>query len=280
MFGFEPFEMRLEKTVEVHNTVPENKFDKILRIRLLSELVTPEQVLKDISEFVKKHAGNERVAVIFDLDSTLFCVSPRTQFILRELAEDPEFSSKFSRESEVLKSIEILATDWGIRSALQRTQMQSTPEFVDTVRRRWRERFFSSHHLDKDILYPSALEYVTHLKNLGAEILYLTGRNSGYMREGTVRTLARHGFPLKADENLIMKPSDVQADESYKATVLKDLITKYDHIWFFENEPVIIELVRAQVPQVRLVFVDSVHAGRANPPSDLPTVKANYFFKE
>jgi phosphoglycolate phosphatase-like HAD superfamily hydrolase len=242
--------------------------------------VTPEQVLKDISDFVKKHAASERVAVIFDLDSTLFCVSPRTQFILRELASKPDFAGRFAREAEVLKNIEILATDWGIRSALVRTRMTSSLEFVDFVRQYWREHFFSNHHLDKDILYPSALEYVNHLNRLGADILYLTGRATGPMREGTLKALATHGFPLKSEDRLIMKPSDVQADETFKATALKELILKYDHIWFFENEPVIIELVRASVPQVKMVFVDSVHAGRAQPPSDLPVVKADFTFKE
>jgi predicted secreted acid phosphatase len=153
-------------------------------------------------------------------------------------------------------------------------------EFVDFVRQYWREQFFSSRHLDKDILYPSALEYVNHLHSLGAEIHYLTGRSAGKMREGTLQSLARHGFPLKSEDRLIMKPSDVQADETFKATVLQELVAKFDHIWFFENEPLIIELVRASVPQVKMVFVDSVHAGRAQPPSDLPVVKADFTFDQ
>jgi predicted secreted acid phosphatase len=193
---------------------------------------------------------------------------------------EPEFAARFQREAEVLKNIEVQPGDWGIRTALTRTQLTSTPEFIDTVRRRWRERFFSSNHLHHDILYPSAVEYVTHLQNLGAEILYLTGRSSGPMREGTLAELRRHGFPLISEDNLFMKPSDVEADESFKATVLKDLVRKYDHVWFFENEPLIIALVRAQVPQVRMVFVDSVHAGRAAKPTDLPTIVPDYRLKE
>jgi hypothetical protein len=240
------------------------------------KVVTPSQVLKDISNFVKTHSAAGPVAVVFDLDSTLFCVSPRSQLILRELAADPEFAKLHSAEAEVLKSIEVRAEDWGIRSALMRTQMPVEIEVLNKIRLYWRERFFSSRHLDADLLYPSALEYVQHLKSLGADILYLTGRATGTMREGTLRNLHQRGFPLESEDKLLMKPSDVEADESFKATVLKDLVLKYDHVWFFENEPLIIELVRAQVPQVKMVFVDSVHAGRALPPKDLPTVKPDF----
>lgn len=96
------------------------------------------------------------------------------------------------------------------------------------------------------------------------------------MRPGTIRALQAWGFPYLADSKLIMKPSQVQTDENFKGLILKDLSRQYDHIWFFENEPVIIELVRPLVPQVRIVFMNTVHAGRAQNPSDLPTITGDF----
>lgn len=229
--------------------------------------------LLEISEFVKNHA---KVAVIFDLDSTLFCVSRRTQAILRDLAVQPEFKQIDAELSEILKNIEILPTDWGIRAALERAKVPGPRERFLKVRDFWRSHFFTNNYLHHDVIYPSANEYVRHLHELGADILYLTGRNEGNMKTGTIQMLQHWGFPYFSDSKLFMKPNEVLSDEGYKVTVLKDLVQKFDHIWFFENEPVIIEQVRAAVPQVHIVFVNSVHSGLAQPPTDLRTIDTNY----
>jgi hypothetical protein len=232
--------------------------------------------LVDISRFVEQEAKNSKVAVIFDLDSTLFCVSPRTQAILRKLGRAPDFEEKYGEASEILRDIEVLPTDWGIRTVLQRQKLQPTEELIHEIRDYWRSRFFSGHYLDQDTIYPSANEYVRHLHDLGAQILYLTGRGEAQMREGTKKMLERWGFPFFDDSRLFMKPSDVQTDEGFKAVVLKNLVERYDHIWFFENEPVIIQQVRDLVPKVRVVFVNSVHSGRQTAPLDLPTIGMSY----
>jgi hypothetical protein len=229
--------------------------------------------LLEISDFVKMHP---KTSVIFDLDSTLFCVSPRTQAILRELSSRPEFQQGHRELSEILRTIEVLPTDWGIRSAMERAGAKGTLDLFMRVRDFWHAHFFTNRFLEHDTIYPSANEYVKHLHSLGAEILYLTGRNDGAMREGTVKMLKRYGFPYFDDSRLYMKPNDVLSDEGYKVTVLKELIKERQHIWFFENEPVIIEQVRVALPQIRIVFVNSVHAGRAHPPKDLPTIGMSY----
>jgi len=96
------------------------------------------------------------------------------------------------------------------------------------------------------------------------------------MKSGTIRMLQHWGFPYFDDSRLYMKPSDVQTDEGFKAELLREIAPLYDHIWFFENEPVIIEQVRSLVPVVRVVYVHSVHSGRAVPPVDLPTIGMSY----
>jgi phosphoserine phosphatase len=232
--------------------------------------------LIQVAEDVETHAKSAKVAVIFDLDSTLFCVSPRIQTILRQLGSDPAFTKAYAKEAELFRDVEVLPTDWGVRTVFQRKQVQPSEDLVRTVRNYWRQHFFSSRFLHVDEIYPSANEYVSHLHELGAEVLYLTGRPDKAMRPGTIKALAQWGFPFFEDSRLIMKPSDVMVDENFKAEVLKELVHKYDYIWFFENEPVIIDLVRVQVPQVRIVYVHSTHSGRADPPKDLPTIGMSY----
>lgn len=232
--------------------------------------------LDQVENFVALHAKNSSVAIFFDLDSTLFCVSPRTQAILRSLAAQENIVSRFENEARLLATLEVLPTDWGVKSALLRTQVQWPHEFLLAIRDYWRKHFFSSDFLHHDLIYPEANSYVSRLSELGASVFYLTGRPRGPMHEGTVQNLERWGFPLPSPDRLLMKPSDTEADESFKALMLKDLSPQFDHVWFFENEPVIINLVRVQVPQVRIIFVNSVHAGREEPPTDLPTITTDY----
>lgn len=235
-----------------------------------------EEPLQVVSDFVKSHAAVEKTAVIFDLDSTLFEVSSRTQAILQKLAGTQEFQSKFGTLSETLRAVEVLPTDWGLKSLLTRYQSLASSDLMSHVRDFWRKHFFSSHFLEHDKIYPFADEYVRHLRDLGAEIYYLTGRPSTAMRPGTLSALKKWNFPLASEDRLLMKPSDVETDEHFKVTALKELVPHFKHVWFFENEPLIIDQVRAEFPQVRIVFVDSVHSGKAAPPVDLPKIGRSF----
>ena len=222
-------------------------------------------------------ALGSRAAVVFDLDSTLFNVSPRTKWILRELAKDPGFQARFAHEAEVLSRAEVLPTDWGVREVLVRHALDgSSLEFFETVRDYWHTHFFASHSLVQDEIYPSANEYVNHLAGLGAHIMYLTGRSEAAMRQGTLEGLRHWRFPLAAESDLMMKPLEVETDEGFKAEVLQKIVPSFERVWLFENEPVIINEVRKRLPLVRVVFMDSTHARRSEAPTDLLRIGMSY----
>lgn len=247
--------------------------------RLIWHILKPvnsRHPLIEVSEHVQIEARRSRVAVIFDLDSTLFNVGPRTQHILRQLGEDHDFRTRFAKVAEILRHIEIQPAEYSVRQVLARRSVESTPELTAAVKAYWSRYFFSNAYLDKDGLYPSANEYVSHLHALGAHILYLTGREDGRMREGTVKVLRQWGFPSFDDSRLLMKATSEELDEHFKVTMLKRLVHEYDHIWFFENEPLIIRDVRTAVPQVHIVYVNSAHSGKAEPPEGLRTVTPDY----
>jgi hypothetical protein len=232
--------------------------------------------LDQVAKFIQAEASHRRVAVIFDIDSTLFSVSPRNEAILRSLAATAEFQQAYPEAAKVLSQVKVLPTDWGVRATVERLNMQVDDQLIETLRKYWRDAFFSNHYLDHDEMYPSASEYVNRLAEMGAEILYLTGRNDRCMRSGTLKGLAKWKFPLRDESLLLMKPDAVEPDEEFKVTALKALLPQYDHIWFFENEPVIIDAVRKSLPSVQIVFVDTVHSGRAEAPKDLLVIQGNY----
>lgn len=218
----------------------------------------------------------EKSLAIFDLDSTLFCVSPRTQAILNSLSKDDDLKLRFPDETPQLAALKVSPLDWGIRSVIVRHQLKGSKEFFSAVREKWADRFFSSEHLEDDIPYPGAVEFVSSLNLLGVEIRYLTGRDRPRMGEGTIRSLNKHGFPLANPDHLHMKPDSNRHDAEFKRDTLMRLIGSARKVWFFENEPVIINLVQKQLPDLKIIFMDSVHSGREQPPQGLPQLNMTF----
>lgn len=230
------------------------------------------QILVKIEEF--KNHGQQTLAV-FDLDSTLFDVSPRVERILLEFAEHPTHRTQFPEQIQLLKDIRTHRKDWGFQNALVRAGLDGHhPEFQEAVREFWYQRFFSNDYLQYDLPYDGAVEYVNTVANLGAEVAYLTGRDVQRMGAGSALTLKHWGFPLDdIQTRLILKPHMSLDDAEFKTGWFAGLPTnQYADVWFFENEPVNIHHLRQQQPQVKVVFFESTHAGKATPPEDIPRI--------
>lgn len=235
--------------------------------------MTPNEILSEILNDYQKHG---KCIAVFDLDSTLFCVSPRSQAILRDLAAETSFEERFPAASHLLSSVEVLPTEYGIKTAMLRSGIAPAPGLVEAVITYWREKFFSNTHMNHDVTYPGAVEFVQRLHQAGVEVYYLTGRNEIKMREGTMRNLKNWNFPNLPLERAIMKPNEADADHVFKEMKLKELAHLAPAVWFFENEPVIVHHVRRELPDVHIVFVDSAHSGKADPPTDLMTVRMDF----
>ena len=242
------------------------------------------QPLVELTGRLRASIQKQATAVLFDLDSTLFCVSPRTEHILRQFGISLRAAGQFERAGQLLGQIDVGPDEYNLRRLLARTGLEEIPELFEQIREYWREHFFSDRHLERDFVYPGAAEYVTKLQAWGAEIFYLTGRPERRMRLGTEKVLADAGFPALIPGQLLMKPQGSEpdqhlSDEHFKVTELKRLALEYKALWFFENEPLIIHDVRALVPDVEIIFVDSVHAGLAAPPEGLTQIKPDYRLK-
>lgn len=239
-----------------------------------------KEIRKQLCELARQRQTEEGVApllAIFDLDSTLFEVSPRSQAILEEFIAHPEAQSRYPEEIVELEKLTIHPLDWGIRPTLERSQIRSTWDFFETVRDFWVERFFNNNYLHHDKLYEGALEFVQELHGAGATIKYLTGRDRERMGEGTLRVLRERMFPIaNPHSHVILKPHSSLEDAAYKVERIRELSKRYDEIWFFENEPVIIHEVRAQLPHVNVVFVETIHSGKADAPKNIPRIKDSF----
>lgn len=209
------------------------------------------EILKVSREFA---AQNLRTLAVFDLDSTLFNVSTRTQKILSEFAE--------LRDEIRLKNIEVRHEDWGIKEAVLRAglDIESDLALLQDLRLFWSEKFFTSEYLHYDVPYMGAISFVQELADTGCEINYLTGRDQTRMAKGTLEVLKKWGFPTE-DDKVFLKPRKEQDDELFKEDWFKNLDhTRYKKIFFFENEPVNVNAILNSSPEVEIIFLDTTHA--------------------
>lgn len=211
----------------------------------------------------------QKVSIVFDLDSTLFCVSPRSQQIMRDFV-DSEFAKPF-RDShnealQILKAIEALPSDWGIRTALIRAGVTARLDFFEAVRGFWSIHFFSNEYLKYDEPYEGAVEFVKECEQKGGDVWYLTGRDWPRMGNGTEEQLKRHGLPYPPGQ-LSMKTDSEIYDTQYKVDFFNNFqANDLSSTWFIDNEPVILNAVQSEFPDLNVVYAGTVHSGREEPP--------------
>lgn len=228
------------------------------------------EVVERLNDLIH-HKSHRKNLVVFDLDSTLYDVSGRTKAILTDCAKQADFSKKFPKSSQQLQNVEVRSTDWGIKESLVRSDIKENLSFFEEIRNFWIEHFFANKYLQHDQPYEGAVDFVNHFVQADIPIVYLTARNKKKMYEGSVDSLARCGFPSPDEDRvrLIMKEHHESGDHIFKRDVLFPMLKEFDDIWFFENEPRIIELVQEDCPTINIVFVKSVHSGYAKDPDHL-----------
>lgn len=231
-----------------------------------------QQILTETSH--RRHR-DESVMMVFDLDSTLFDVSPRIQRILHDFAGQADIVALDPASAAVLAGLKTERRDWGIRTAVERAGLHvKNPELVNRAREFWIRHFFSNDYLRFDRPLPGAPEFVRFVRALGVELVYLTGRDISKMLTGSLEGLRAHGFPLSAEgTELVMKPATGLEDHAFKEDWFRALPKdRFDKIWFFENEPVNLDKIRRGHPEVELVFVDTTHSRKLPSPTDLMTL--------
>ena len=233
-------------------------------------------ILENLQQNLKSELQKKKkILAVFDLDSTLFDVSPRIQKILEELRDHPEIQKEFPEIIPYMKDIKTHRNDWGIKAALTRAFAKTQPppqEFHKAARAYWARHFFSNEYLHFDHPVEGAVEFVNELHKMGVEIAYLTGRDWERMGPGTVEVLQKWTFPTPKDSTptstvrLAMKPVQGADDAEFKCSWFEELKPhEYSRVLFFENEPKILHSVRELHPEIEIFFMETTHSGKAEP---------------
>lgn len=235
------------------------------RLDSIDRASPPSVLIQILKEARDLRASGQRMLAVFDLDSTLFDLTLRISMILDSFAKIPEMLERFREEIKIMEAAQVLPTDWGIQESLDRVGLtrEKFTAFSAALHQHWARYFFSDSHLSHDVPLPGAVRFVLTLRGFGAEVMYLTAREEAPMLEGTKASLLQHGFPLsETNSRLVLKPNRELDDAQFKVDVLKVELANYDRIWFFENEPVNLNLTAKQLPEIGLVFLDTTHSRR------------------
>lgn len=238
---------------------------------------SPKEIYNKISKLDPKDT-----LVIFDLDSTLFDVSPRLEKVLIDIANEPEITEKFPDVIPHFKNIKAERHDWGFVEVLKRAGVDHDHhQLFRTVKSLWAQKFFSNDYIHYDVPYEGAVSFVQKIYSLGVRLAYLTGRDVFRMERGSRDVLKKWGFPVDTQNaELVLKPQKGLDDALFKKEWIENQIkTGYSSVFLFENEPVNINLIAQTLPLVELVFFLSTHSGKQLPPNEIDTL-IHYLLEE
>ncbi|MGE0616537.1 MAG: HAD family hydrolase [Bacteriovoracia bacterium] len=208
-------------------------------------------------EILRRARAVAKPIVIFDLDSTLYEVQPRTLAVLKAWLTEPA-SGRHHETRQRLEPAEIKHLGYSVRDLFAALDLPDDSEAYHEFRRYWGDHFFSDAFLPHDRPYPGTVEFVRALHGAGIHIVYLTGRDAPGMTHGTRANLLRDGFPLGEGTELHLKPTQKHGDISHKHEVVGDLRRRGEVIASFENEPRNLVMFYDELPGAMHVLADTV----------------------
>ncbi len=221
--------------------------------------LTQLEVLQEVSRRVTSQV---QPLVLLDLDSTLYEVGPRTYQIMMEWAQST-LGKAYPIAQRLILQMERRDIGYSVSDTFSKLGLKcEQPEVIDAMnsaRSFWNERFFTSEYLKYDRPYVGASKFSQELHRLGAQIVYLTGRDEPNMGEGTRANLHRDGFPLDlSGTHLLMKRDFHLVDLEHKKAAA-EYIRRYGVlVASFENEPLNLAALYEIFPDAMHVFVDTV----------------------
>ncbi len=224
-------------------------------------------VHEQVKEVIKKQS---KPVVVFDLDSTLFDVGPRTFHILQEWIQTQD-SQSHPELREFFSNLNVSHMRYSLEDLL-RDQSQDPEDHrfapgLKQVKTFWRKRFFSDPYVKYDQITYGAREFVQDLYNEQASIVYLTGRDIPGMGFGTRQQLEDHGFPIGdlSRTRLVMKPSRAMDDLEFKVSAIESAKNLGSVVASFENEPKNLVAMKKKIPQAMNVFIETTASDHPAP---------------
>lgn len=230
------------------------------------------EVLAEVHDRIRTERDKSELppVLLLDLDSTLYEVGPRSLQILKEwmnATESRDYPKIRDRIAEMKRSelgYSLLDTFTHLGLSVMDTEVEAA---LKSAMKFWGNRFFTDEYLAYDEVYPGAPEFVRTAYDLGAEIIYLTGRDEPGMGKGTRDRLLKDHFPFEKERtHLVLKKAFELDDLEHKAEATDFVKTVGSLVASFENEPPNLISFSEIFPDAMHVFVDTVYSDRPASP--------------
>jgi phosphoglycolate phosphatase-like HAD superfamily hydrolase len=188
---------------------------------------------------------------LIDIDSTVLDTGPRNIAILHEALDE------MPRLREILHHITPENLGWNVPDAVAERLSLSDRErkLLWTF---WRERFFDDAYLHHDQPYPGVAELLRLLSDRGMHLIYLTGRDSPNMAEGTLASFKQHNLPFRGEEDFIFKPQPDEADLVFKERALSEVAARGELVIALENEPANANRMQRRFPDALVLLIETI----------------------
>ncbi len=241
-----------------HPWIEKASFEPLEQNEILQSVL---EKIESLNEKRIKHGGKP-VSVVFDLDSTIFDVKPRTLRILKEFARTKEAQELNPKLSEWCMGLEAHALLYTLQESARANNYpkdeKNAEPFMKAAFKYWLARFFTHEYVLSDHPTPGALDFVRAVVDRGALAIYLTGRDIPGMFRGTKSMLEHWGFPMNEENaRLVMKPNFGMDDAEFKDEALRDLRIHTEAVALFDNEPANFHVFEKNFPEAFLVFLHS-----------------------
>lgn len=246
------------------------------RFHDLRESEVLEEVAKRVRGVKEEAKTSSPPLVLLDLDSTLYEVEPRSQVILLEWCSSEE-SSPFPHVRAKISKLAREHLGYSIKDTFAALGLSIEIEEIrlawESAKGFWLKRFFNNAYMNHDRPYPGAAEFTRELHAMGAEIVYLTGRDEPGMGDGTRANLIRDGFPWDVKgTHLLLKPKFEMDDLIHKRSAAEYIRKNGTLVASFENEPMNLVALYEIFPEAMHVFVQTIF-------SDRPAVPRNGLYR-
>ena len=250
--------IKSQSAKSTHPWIDSSSFEPMGQSELLQAIL---QRVKDESR-ARIRGGGKPVQVIFDLDSTIFDVKPRSLRILKEFAQTTrgrELSPEISDWALSLPGFKLLYT---LEESARANNMPGGEELARSYLKEafkfWMGRFFTHQYVTVDHPTPGAVDFANRVVDAGGIAVYLTGRDWPGMGRGTVTMLEHFGFPMHPSvSQVIMKPNAGLDDSEFKDEALRELRVNGNAVALFDNEPANFHVFEKNFPEAYLVLFHS-----------------------
>ena len=204
----------------------------------------------------QRRAGRVPMAVL-DIDLTLVENAPRTRQIWRLWLD--EVAERWAGAEAARARVETMPIVFGVRENLATLGVKDEALAQDGFRF-WLKMFFDDELCRLDTPLEGAVQAVRALHEAGVTIAYLTARPA-WMREGSVESLSRMGFPMCVPGTiLVLKPDANQRDGAYKEEAMTWLDALGGVILAADNEPGHCNAMRRAFGAARVLHVNTRHS--------------------